>query len=44
VTCVAGGAQQQQHRSAIEHSVEVTAETLYEAVAAAVAALQKDDW
>ena len=28
----------------IEHSVEVTAETLYEAVATAVAALQKDDW
>ena len=28
----------------VEHSVEVTAETLYEAVAAAVAALQKDDW
>lgn len=28
----------------VEHSVEVTAETLYEAVATAVAALQKDNW
>ena len=28
----------------IEHSVEVSAETLYEAVATAVAALQKDNW
>ena len=28
----------------VEHSVEVTAETLYEAVAIALAALQKDNW
>jgi len=28
----------------VEHSVEVTAETLYEAVPTAVAALQKDNW
>jgi len=28
----------------IEHSIEVTAETLYEAIAAALAALQKDAW
>jgi hypothetical protein len=28
----------------VEHSVEVTAETLYEAVATALAALQKDSW
>lgn len=28
----------------VEHSLEVTAETLYEAVATAVAALQKDNW
>ena len=28
----------------VEHSVDVTAETLYEAVAAALAALQKDNW
>jgi len=28
----------------VEHSVEVTAETLYEAVATAVAALEKDNW
>ena len=28
----------------IEHSVDVTAETLYEAVAAALAALQQDSW
>jgi hypothetical protein len=28
----------------IEHSVEVTAETLYEAIATALAALQKDNW
>jgi hypothetical protein len=28
----------------IEHSVEVTAETLYEAIATALAALQKDVW
>lgn len=28
----------------VEHSVEVTAETLYEAVAIALAALQKDSW
>lgn len=28
----------------VEHSIEVTAETLYEAVAAALAALQQDDW
>ena len=28
----------------IEHSVEVTADSLYEAVATALAALQKDSW
>ena len=28
----------------VEHSVEVTAATLYEAVATALAALQQDDW
>jgi hypothetical protein len=28
----------------VEHSVEVTAETLYEAIATALAALQKDNW
>jgi hypothetical protein len=28
----------------VEHSVEVTSETLYEAVATAVAALQRDNW
>ncbi len=28
----------------IEHTIDVTAETLYEAVAAALAALQQDDW
>ena len=28
----------------VEHSVEVTAETLYEAIATALAALQKDAW
>lgn len=28
----------------VEHSVEVTAETLYEAIATALAALQQDDW
>ena len=28
----------------IEHSIEVTAETLYEAIATALAALQKDVW
>jgi len=28
----------------VEHSVEVTAEALYEAIATAVAALQKDNW
>jgi hypothetical protein len=28
----------------VEHSVEVTAETLYEAVAIALADLQQDDW
>lgn len=28
----------------IEHSIEVTAETLYEAIASALAALQKDVW
>jgi hypothetical protein len=28
----------------VEHSVEVTAETLYEAIAAALAALQQDNW
>ena len=28
----------------IEHSVEVTAETLYEAIATALAALEKDVW
>jgi hypothetical protein len=28
----------------VEHSVEVTAETLYEAIATALAALQKDVW
>ena len=28
----------------VEHSVEVTAETLYEAIAMALAALQQDNW
>jgi hypothetical protein len=28
----------------VEHSVEVTAETLYEAIAAALAALRQDNW
>lgn len=28
----------------VEHSIEVTAETLYEAIATALAALQKDVW
>jgi len=28
----------------IEHTIDVTAETLYEAVAAALAALQQDSW
>jgi hypothetical protein len=28
----------------VEHSVEVSAETLYEAIATALAALQKDNW
>jgi hypothetical protein len=28
----------------VEHTVDVTAETLYEAVAAALAALQQDSW
>ena len=28
----------------VEHSTEVTAETLYEAIAAALAALQQDNW
>jgi len=28
----------------IEHSIEVTAETLYEAIATALATLQKDNW
>ena len=28
----------------VEHSVEVTAKTLYEAIATALAALQKDNW
>ena len=28
----------------VEHSIEVTAETLYEAIATALAALQKDNW
>ena len=28
----------------VEHSIEVTAETLYEAIATALAALQKDMW
>src|SRR5262249_30172250 len=28
----------------IEHSMEVTAETLYEAIATALAALRKDNW
>ena len=28
----------------VEHSVEVTAETLYEAIATALAALQRDKW
>ena len=28
----------------IEHSVDVTAETLYEAIATALAALQQDNW
>jgi hypothetical protein len=28
----------------VEHSVEVTAATLYEAVATALAALQQDNW
>jgi hypothetical protein len=28
----------------VEHSIEVTAETTYEAIATALAALQKDNW
>lgn len=28
----------------IEHSIDVTAETLYEAIAAALAAFQQDNW
>jgi hypothetical protein len=28
----------------VEHSVDVTAETLYEAIATALAALQQDNW
>jgi hypothetical protein len=28
----------------VEHCIEVTAETLYEAIAAALAALQQDNW
>ena len=28
----------------VEHSIEVTAETLYEAIASALAALQQDNW
>jgi hypothetical protein len=28
----------------IEHSIEVTAETLYEAIATALAALQQNNW
>jgi hypothetical protein len=28
----------------VDHSVEVTAETLYEAIATALAALQQDNW
>ena len=28
----------------VDHSIEVTAETLYEAIATALAALQKDNW
>jgi len=28
----------------VEHSVQVTAETLYEAIAAALATLQQDNW
>ena len=28
----------------VEHSIEITAETLYEAVATALAALQQDNW
>ncbi len=28
----------------VEHSIEVTAETLYEAIATALAALQQDNW
>jgi hypothetical protein len=28
----------------VEHPIEVTAETLYEAIATALAALQKDNW
>ena len=28
----------------VEHSIEVTAETLYEAIATALAALQQDSW
>ena len=28
----------------VEHSIEVTAETLYEAIAMALAALQQDNW
>ena len=28
----------------VEHSIEVTAETLYEAIATALAALQEDNW
>jgi len=30
--------------SSVEHSVEVSAETLYEAIATALAALQQDNW
>ncbi|PYX45123.1 MAG: hypothetical protein DMG79_19895, partial [Acidobacteria bacterium] len=28
----------------VEHSIEVTAETLFEAIATALAALQRDNW
>jgi hypothetical protein len=28
----------------VEHSIQVTAETLYEAIAAALAAMQQDNW
>jgi hypothetical protein len=28
----------------VEHSIDVTAETLYEAIATALAALQRDNW